>query len=240
MDPESSTRPSSRRNTSLCKCRSHCTTYNARTRTYEGAGNLLTRSTRNNHSKDDRILSSSSTSSSSAGPLRTSKGRSSLNLDSTHDLLRQQDVAADLEQELRLIAYELTWYGELPLTSPSIPLVFINRPVGDYHWPAIPTDNMRYNLGLYALVESHRANAAFLSAERRLCEIYANLTETLDRHGGTHDSNQVWDVFDLLHEEVSRMCKEKEYHWAQQRFRAEILVNSPTHATLFNNGTLAL
>jgi hypothetical protein len=60
---------------------------------------------------------------------------------------------------------------------------------------------MQYNSGLYALIESHCANAAFLSTERRLCEIHANLMYKLE-HGGTHDPNQLQDVLDLLQGQV--------------------------------------
>ena len=232
---------------SLCKCKSHCTAYNPSTGLYEGEGRLIPRTTRHNHSKDDRTLvlgrhrdpsqSNLSISPTSASQFQRSRGQSS----SDPILrLRLQDVAEE-DSELQVIAAELTWYGELPLTSPSTPLVFVNKPKHDYQWPTIPVDIMEYNSGYYALVESHRANVVFLSTEQRLCEIHANLTDKLER-GGRHDhdlTDHVYDLFDLLQEQVSRLCKEKEYHWDLQRSRAEIMANNPTDATLVHNGKLS-
>lgn len=153
--------------------------------------------------------------------------------------LHPQDIAAKEHSELQLIAAELAWYGELPLTSPSTALVFINKPKGSYHWPAVPIDTSQYNSGFFALVETHHANTVFLSTERRLCEIYTNLMDKLE-DGGTDELNdQVDDIFDLCHEQVSRLCKEKEYHWDRQRSRVEIMANNPTDAILLNNGKLS-
>jgi hypothetical protein len=140
-----------------------------------------------------------------------------------------------------LITAELIWYGELPLISPSTLLVFVNKPTGNYHWPALPIDipQLEYNSGFFALIESHRANSIFLSTERRLCEIHTNLMHKIEQEG-THDSDeQVWDALDLLHEQVFRMCKEKEYHWDRQRSRPEIMANSPRDGILCDNGKLS-
>ena len=38
-----------------CRCRAHCTIFNPITRRYEGDGELVSRSTRDNHSRDDRM-----------------------------------------------------------------------------------------------------------------------------------------------------------------------------------------
>lgn len=151
---------------------------------------------------------------------------------------RLQDKVVEKDVELQIITTELNWYAELPLTSPSTLLVFVNKPRGNYHWPSIPVDAMQYNSGFYALVESHRANSVFLTTESRLCEIHANLVNKLER-GGMHTrdlSEQASDVFDLLQEQLSRMCKEKEYHWDLQRSRDEIRANNPTDAILCSNG----
>jgi hypothetical protein len=155
--------------------------------------------------------------------------------------LHLQDVVAEEHSELQLIAAELAWYGELPLTSPSTALVFINKPSGDYHWPAsaMPVDTLQYNSGFFALVESHHANTIFLSTERRLCEIHTNLADKFEDGATDELSDQACDVFDLLHEQVSRMCKEKESHWDRQRSRVEIMANNPTDAIFFNTGKLS-
>ena len=225
---------------SLCKCKSHCTTYNPSTGLYEGEGHTLPRTTRYNHLKDDRTLVLGRHREPSRPELSntsTSRGAYS-SLDPIPHLL-PEDISAKELSELQLITTELTLYGELPLTSPSTLLVFVNKPMGNYHWPAIPIDTTQCNSGPFALVESHRANAVFLSTERRLCEIYTNLMNNLE-DGATADfGDRVWDVFDLLHEQASRMCKEKEYHWDQQRSRLEIIANNPTDAILFNNGKLS-
>ena len=54
------------------------------------------------------------------------------------------------------------------MTSPTIPLVFINDPLlqGEYIPPA-PHELAQPNSGLYALVERKQANKAFLATEYR-------------------------------------------------------------------------
>jgi len=91
------------------------------------------------------------------------------------------------------------------VTSPTIPLVFVNDPLlqGEYILPA-PHELVWPNLGLYALVEGKQANKAFLATEYRFCKILSLLFKTF--------SQESQDL-----QELSRMSRKKEIHWVQQQ-----------------------
>ena len=112
---------------------------------------------------------------------------------------------------VKLIETEVQWLSEAPVTSYGVPLVFVNDPLvhGDYTWPST-TEILQPNWGLHALRVGHRANNALLTTENRLCELIA-LTGTM-KH-----SEELVDLAEKLHIELSRLNREKELQWAQQR-----------------------
>jgi len=90
--------------------------------------------------------------------------------DSVHEVV---DVWA---HHVNLLKCEVEWYCQLPFTTPTTPLLFINNPAlhGEYVLPAI-SELIRANHGLYALCSGIRANATFLIAEHHFCEIISLL-----------------------------------------------------------------
>jgi len=176
----------------ICKCRSHCTIYNPSTGVYEGEGNQLSHSTRDQHSRDDQRLERAS--------LNTGVGA--------------QHVSAPGQQILngiQLIRDELNLCCQLPVSSPMTPFVFANDPLthGDYIFPS-EADIIRPNSGVHALRPDSFANGAFLEMELPFCELLARLT----RMESTEEINMLTDH---LLDEVWHMHREKELQWVQQR-----------------------
>ena len=218
MDSANTNRLGQRSRTSLCKCRSYCTTYNAWTRTYEG-GRLLPRSTRDNHMKDDKRLSASQHARSRMLTLTQQSGRPSsfsMQVEQPHGL--EESLAA----QLVLTENELSWHSQQPFTSLSAPLVFIQQPQNSgpfYVDPEVTT--LEPNTGIYALNERCQVNAVFLSSERRLHEIMTNLSNILCHAESANPSNPTStpDLLDQACNLLMDMQRQKEYQWAQQRGR---------------------
>jgi len=103
----------------ICKCRSHCTIYNPSTGVYEGEGNQLSRSTHDQHSRDDRRLERAS--------LTTG-------VDAQHVSAPGQQILNGIQ----LIRDELNLRCQLPVSSPMTPFIFANDPLthGDYIFPS--------------------------------------------------------------------------------------------------------
>jgi len=215
----------------ICKCKSHCTTLNPSTRWYEGEGESVPRSTRDRHTRDDRVLAirelpqpanamllghpvESATSAQSIPIVWHSFAQTSI-IPSIADYKASQNWINLLEQEVDNHCHH-------PVTSPTIPLVFINNPLlqGEYILPA-PHKLAQPNSGLYALVEGKQANKAFLATEYRFCEILSLLFKTF--------SQESQDLQERLYQELGHMSHEKEIHWVQQRVdldQGRIIVNT--------------
>ncbi|KAJ3507006.1 hypothetical protein NLJ89_g6548 [Agrocybe chaxingu] len=190
----------------VCKCRSHCTIYNAQTGQYEGDGEVVSRRTRDNHSADD-------------------KKRATRSL---HLVTRRQPPSNEVPSEwVKLINDEVNVLMELPLTSPSQPLVFSNNPseTGPFGWPN-DQEILLPNYGRHALT-GHRSNHAILSTEQRLAELYTFL-----QLQGFGDAVEGVDLLtDRLLEGLKVITRAKEVEWAGQRGRTAndaVYVNSGT------------
>jgi hypothetical protein len=201
----------------ICKCKSRCTTFNPSSRSYEGSGKPVSRSIRNRHARDDRILAARE-----RVPQHTeSSRRQGLQTTTTQNDLVHEVVDA-WAHHVNLLEREVEWYCQLPFTTPTAPLSFVNNPAlfGEYVLPAV-SELVRANHGLYALRSGIRANATFLVAEHRFCEIISLL---ISKESSTGDP-----LRERLYHELTRMSLEKGISWAQQRSHLEpgrILVNT--------------
>lgn len=206
MLPFSRSRRNSRPKTCICKCRSHCTVYDPTTGLYIGDGNEVSRGDRDNHARDDKRLTAH------ARPINPcsrvhlpSNGRAGVrSLTTVHEASTRPYWLTFIENEVRLLK-------ELPITSPTSPLVFINSPAthGEYNFPP-EAEYPQPNAGLHALRFGPRANAAFLAAENRICELIAHVRTT-------QQSDDMAALLAELGDQRNRLNFEKEFQWAQQR-----------------------
>lgn len=147
----------------LCKCISQCTKQNP-------AGEYVSRSTRDNHSQADKLYAvaekATSPSSRWRRPVRFKWGTFSVSA-----LKRDRDA-----NKIEEIMTEVKWHSELPLTSPTTPLVFDNDPGANGEYNSRTNDALLVpNNGLHSLQEPSHANTAFLATEYRLCELASKI-----------------------------------------------------------------
>lgn len=207
--------PSKKSKTCLCTCRSHCTTYNASTNSYEGNGNMLPRGTRDNHLRDDKRLATQERTTSPSWRSRIpSFRRRSLRPSSVEvepPPLSPPSVEDANLNFIRLLKDELLWYCELPLSSPHRPLQFIHDPASNDQYATPPGEELLHpNAGLYALRLDCPCNTALLATESRLCEMVSLLT-AMDR---TEEGEA---LIERIQEELDLMSREKGVHWDEQR-----------------------
>lgn len=182
----------------LCKCISQCMKQNP-------AGEYVSRSTRDNHSQADKLhaVAEEATSPSSRWrrPIRFKWGTASVTA------LRRDRDASKFEE----IMTEVNWHSELPLISPTTPLVFDNDPGANGEYISRVDDSLLVpNNGLYSLQEPSRANAAFLTTEYRLCEL-ASKVQTMPQ------SDEVSTVLHRIYDELNRLDYMKQLQWNHQR-----------------------
>ena len=155
----------------ICKCKSHCTTLNPSTRWYEGEGERVPWSIRDRHTQDDRVLATRELPQpANAMPLGhpTESATSTQSIPITWHSFAQTFIipsVADYEASqnwIDLLEREVDNHCRHPVTSPTIPLVFVNDPLlqGEYIPPALHK-LAQLNSGLYALVEGKQANKLF-------------------------------------------------------------------------------
>ena len=208
-----------RAKTCFCRCRSHCTVWNPDSGSHEG-GQQVTRSTRSRHLLDDRVHAAQEKATSPDGR------RFRINTTISPSPDPDPDPDPDLNAWALLIEQEIDWLSGLPLSSRESPLVFLKSPMdhAEYVWP--PTTSIIHpNHGLYALKPTDKANIVILEVESRICELISYLSTV--KH-----SNSSIALEDRLYQEICRVNREKEIHWAQQRGRAnhgKIVVNTGTH-----------
>ena len=125
---------------------------------------------------------------------------------------------------IRLLEHEVLWDCNIPVTSPTVPLTFMNDPMShsEYQWQ----DSLIPNSGLHALRPGSYANSAFLTTENHFCELIT-LLQSMEQN------DDVIALSTRLHDELARLNHEKELQWIQQRGgcvsrSGEIIVN--THA----------
>ena len=206
----------SRRKDCICRCQSHCTTYNQETYRWEG-GQKISRSLRELHRRDDQTTQR-------------------LQQATTHVLSRPETAPelytitqANHDNYLALIRTELKALAVFPISSPLRPLNFIQNPKSSDAWSnfSFPTLEamIQPNTGPYALNERSHCNASYLDAEFRLCEVYKYLSTI--RH-----TEDVVDLQDAVYSELERMNEEKAFQWSQQ------IVNKKYSSCVVNTGVL--
>ena len=220
MNTQAPIQPVKRPKTCICRCRSHCTVFNPSTGQYDGEGVCVTRSTRDNHSKDDKRLDRISTL--SVGPSRTCLSRPPPTSSSFSGPGGTYEPAADV-QWLKIVEKEIDFILQFPLVSPTVPLIFANDPCSqtEYSWPT-DQEIVLPNFGPHALAPNLRANGAFLEAEGRFCELLSLLL-TMKPSADTES------LSDQLYEELRRLHRDKNIQWAQQRVSSDqgrIVVNT--------------
>lgn len=196
----------------LCRCRSVCTVFNPTTKSYEGRGCLVPRSTRDAHVRTDkrRFRNSHGVHHSLMG----SSHREGLSNRSCHSH-RSKLIIIQLKEEI-------AWLSDSPLASIEAPLSFVNDPREGprFQFPS-QKDLFKPNLGHHALRENQRTNAALLSAEKRYCEIYKII-------GGYRHLAGADELVYQLYAEMGRLNQQKEYQWAQQQHSEQqpVVVNT--------------
>jgi len=159
----------------ICKCKSHCTTLNSSTGQYEGEGERVHRSTRDRHTRDNCVLATRKLPQpANAMPLGhpMESATSAQSKPITWHSFAQTSIIpsiADYEASqnwIDLLEWKVDNHCHHSVTSPTIPLVFVNDPLlqGEYI-PWAPHELAWLNSGLYALVEGKQANKAFLATE---------------------------------------------------------------------------
>lgn len=172
-------------------------------------GQFIPRTTRDSHTRADKIHSTLQKEDSARKPQEPSPSPMNSNP------FLQFSVAERDPQLNRctLIKEEVELLSGVPLANPTAPLIFKYDPETHdaYIFPS-DTDILQPNSGLYALETKPRANASFLHTENRYCELFKIL------QAEPHlEMDCVEDTKDLLLRELERMSHEKGLQWAQQR-----------------------
>lgn len=185
-----------------CTCKSYCLEFNPETRSYEGEGQLIPKSTAANHQLDDRL---SQTLDDFAANVATQVLRYSPPLDAIEEEAPPpaDDYGFVLEAEI------LQW---CMWTSGNYSLVFAVDPSPslEYQYPAANEIHV-CNHGPYALLPRNITNTAYLENESRLCEILMELN--LRRNP---IKNWAW-LLPKVHEGLTLMRRHKEMEWNRQR-----------------------
>jgi hypothetical protein len=176
----------------ICRCQSYCTIFNPATGRYQGEGQVQSRSTRDRHSRDDRMRNNTQP-------------------------LQPQPMANVARSWLDVVSDELDGLSLLPDTG-TRPLIFRNSPSdnGDFTWPTI-NEMLQPNNGLHALSGS-RVNRGFLWVEHRLCVLHS-LARNSDNQ---HDPLDLDSLMTRLEAELARLTREKDVEWAHQRSQSGI------------------
>ncbi|KIK04940.1 hypothetical protein K443DRAFT_4292 [Laccaria amethystina LaAM-08-1] len=135
---------------------------------YDGQGIIQARSTRDNHRLDDQRLARSG---GSTGPSRNhlpgfaGESRHSMTISSAPNS-GHSESGSETSNWLNLVIQEIDIISDLPVTSPTSPLVFINGPLcnGEFMLGS-DLELIQPNTGLHRLQPSMKANRAFLDTE---------------------------------------------------------------------------
>ncbi|KDQ49069.1 hypothetical protein JAAARDRAFT_201173 [Jaapia argillacea MUCL 33604] len=162
----------------LCKCRSHCLTYNPVAKKYEGEGYQISKTLWRWHQEDDRLATTILTveeqfaSQVLADVPSLSQGQHILsdvegNTMSTKIPSEPSDSQADQLYSIQQEVIKCSLY-----ITPPHSLIFVNKPSlsGPYQHPSFEGLNQP-NSGLHALQKQSRTNASFLQNEFHLCEL---------------------------------------------------------------------
>lgn len=182
----------------LCKCKSQCAKQNL-------VGEYVSRSTRDNHSRADKLNAHREEATSASSRWRRAV-RFKWGSSSASKLRHDRDAS-----RIKEIEAEINWHSELPLTSSSKPLVFDNDPISAGEYMRRAGDALLVpNHGLYSLREPSHANTAFLTTEYRLCELASNV-QTLPQ------SDEASAVLNRICDELDRLDYTKQLQWNHQR-----------------------
>ncbi|KAF9643985.1 hypothetical protein BDM02DRAFT_3191016 [Thelephora ganbajun] len=203
----------------FCACKSHCTTYNHETRTYDG-GQFINRTTTFRHRLDDnrsttldsfthQVASSILNESPGLGLPRTSNEAISLSPLQTAALPGE---VITIEGEIR---DRISW------TATDKPLAFTTNPIPDLEFEN-PLASPHYipNSGRHVLHPSDPKNIAFIENESRLYEIHGHLrTDML-----VVDQEVLDDLVDKVITGLHRMMEHKRYEWERQCSKTRAIV----------------
>lgn len=185
----------------LCTCKSYCLEFNSETKSYEGEGHFIPKSTASNHQSDDQLFQTldTFTANVAARVLRYSPP-----LYAAEEVTRPStdDHSFVLEEE---IFRRCTW------TLGNHPLVFATYPSPglEYRYPTAEEAHI-CNHGPYALLPGDAANVAYLENESRLCEILIELNRQ-------HSMGR-WELMATrVHEGLAIMRRHKQMEWNRQR-----------------------
>ena len=203
-----------------CTCRSHCLSFNPETQTYEGEGELVSKSTATNHRRDD--LLSHTLGAFTKNVATQVLGRSpppeseSFNHYSLHSEFGDQNTGfcdqPPLDDFYFALEAETTYRCTWAPINPSLVFVVNPSPTHQYRYPS--TSEMRTpNREPYALDPGNATNAAYLENESRLCDMLRAL-----------ERRPVSDARDHLlvrvYEGLEKMGIHKETEWNRQRARS--------------------
>lgn len=191
----------------LCRCKSHCTRYDASTATYVGPGVDVPSNTARRHAQEDQR----------AEALENFIGRLRPHDRDQPDVFPSPEhtwnTHTPSEEEFHTLQKEIT---ERSTWSPTDrPLVFatIPGPMQEFVYPDASEIRIA-NHGPHALDPTNHANTAYIENETRLCELLDHLRE-LVRFGDSRVQ---------LEEEVygglSQMWAHKEAEWNRRRYRS--------------------
>lgn len=177
----------------ICRCRSHCTTFNPASGNFEGNGQPQTRPTRDNHARDDRLLAIAPTN------LPTANATAAQPLAPQTTWIQQ----ALLECQMLM---------SLPLSHPGRPFVFVNPPElnGPFIWPS-DNETLHPNTGMYALAQ-HRSNQMFLLVAHHVHTLLMNAWAQPNPQ-----SDQLSALIVFLRQTMSQLMRFREIEWSQQR-----------------------
>ncbi|PPQ66510.1 hypothetical protein CVT24_007059 [Panaeolus cyanescens] len=177
-----------RKKTVTCRCRSHCTTWNPETRTYEGDGFDIPRSTRDRHRQDDlealhanHNRQSPVAHSSRSNLPSNSQSRFSRASSSNHQDLQSLGVSPYISQAdaIRFITDRLSLLSSWPIIAPGSRFSFVNNPL---------------ETGNYELIQLHHTISLF----------------------GCIDEWETERLQDQVLEELEKIDWEKEVQWSAQ------------------------
>jgi len=200
-----------------CTCRSHCLTFNPETRSYEGEGQLVPRSTAANHRRDDISFQTldSFTQDIATQVLGLSPPPEILDHHPTNPIFDDQDIPPRFHDQSSsddlYFILEVETSHRCAWAPGNRSLVFIlNPPPTLPYEPPTASEILIPNRAPYSLDPQNPTNRPYLENESRLCEILM----TLERR-------PVSDTRDRLlaraYEGLAMMNRHKEVEWNRQR-----------------------